>query len=51
MSCLDLKVFSSFEDLIDREFQNFGPAIEKALLPFSVLVLGTFSNELANHVE
>ena len=50
---LDLNVFSEFADLtvIGREFQIFGPATEKALIPIVVLVLGTSSNELANLVE
>lgn len=36
---LDLNVLSSLEDLTDRgsEFQNLGPAAEKALLPVSVV--------------
>ena len=37
---LDLKVLSEFAVLTDkgREFQTFGPATEKALLPISLLV-------------
>jgi hypothetical protein len=50
---LDRKVLNSLEDLTagGSEFHVFGPEIEKALLPISVLVLGIFNNELANLVE
>lgn len=43
----------SLEDFIDRgrELQNLGPATIRGLLPVSVLVLDTFSNESPNVVE
>ena len=49
----DLKMLNSFEDLTagGREFHIFGPATEKAFLPISVFVLGTFNKKAANLVE
>lgn len=44
---------SSLEGLTDkeREFQDTGPGTENALVPVSVLTLGTFSNESSNLVD